>query len=96
MDDIEKIKKEKKEKMMEESDNEEIKREKRNFLTEDARGRLKNFKMAYPEIGEQIESELVEMYKAGRLNDKIDENDIKRILKKAKDETRTDFNIKTR
>lgn len=97
MGDIEDIKQRKREELIEEESETDSESEKRAFLTEDARYRLNSFKMANPELGEEIEEILLQMNESGRIGgSKITEEEMKQILYKYKDDNSVDYDIKRR
>lgn len=66
-----------------------------SILTPEARERLGRVKVAYPEIVKEIENQLVMLASSGRLNQKIDDETLKQILKKMMPEKR-DISIERR
>jgi len=53
----------------------------RQHLTDGARQRLNTVKMSKPEFGEQVEQQVVALAQSGRLGDRIDEEQMKELLK---------------
>jgi len=53
----------------------------RQHLTDGARKRLNTVKMSKPEFGEQVEQQVVALAQSGRLGDRIDEEQMKELLK---------------
>ena len=53
----------------------------RQNLTDGARKRLNTVKMSKPEFGEQVEQQVVALAQSGRLGDRIDEEQMKSLLK---------------
>ena len=53
----------------------------RQHLTDGARKRLNTVKMSKPEAGEQVEQQVVALAQSGRLQDKIDEEQMKELLR---------------
>lgn len=53
----------------------------RAVLTPEARSRLETVKMVRPEIVEDIENQIIQLAITGRIKRKIDDNQIKAILK---------------
>jgi programmed cell death protein 5 len=54
----------------------------RKILTKEARERLGRLKLVKPEIVEQLKIYLVQLYKAGKIKEIIDDEKLKEILKK--------------
>lgn len=67
----------------------------RTVLTPPAKERLSRIKLARPQIGEQIENQLIMLAQSGRLNQKIDDQQLKQLLKRLIPKKR-DINIKRR
>ena len=67
----------------------------RQNLTDGARKRLNTVKMSKPEIGEQIEQQVVRLAQSGRLGDKIDEDQMKNLLQELSPDSKS-FNIRRR
>jgi len=67
----------------------------RQHLTDGARKRLNTVKMSKPEIGEQVEQQVVALAQSGRIQDKIDEDKMKQILKELTPDSKS-FDIKRR
>ena len=67
----------------------------RTVLTPRAKERLSTIKLARPQIGEQIENQLILLAQSGRLNQKIDDQQLKQLLQKLMPKKR-DINIKRR
>ncbi|MDY6776982.1 MAG: DNA-binding protein [Candidatus Nanohaloarchaea archaeon] len=91
-DELEKLKEEKVEGMQSESgeDQEErirkqLKQVASQILTEDARSRLGNVRVADEDLASAIEYQLVQLYKAGQIRGKIDDDQLKELLKKVKE-----------
>ncbi|ERH10790.1 MAG: DNA-binding TFAR19-related protein [halophilic archaeon J07HX64] len=53
----------------------------RQHLTDGARKRLNTVKMSKPEAGEKVEQQVVALAQSGRLQDKIDEDQMKELLR---------------
>jgi programmed cell death protein 5 len=53
----------------------------RQHLTDGARKRLNTVKMSKPEFGEQVEQQVIALAQSGRLGDRIDEEQMKSLLK---------------
>jgi programmed cell death protein 5 len=67
----------------------------RTVLTPRAKERLSTIKLARPQIGEQIENQLIMLTQSGRLNQKIDDHQLKQLLQRLMPKKR-DINIKRR
>ena len=93
-EDLEDIKKKKLQELKSQSQEEQIEEEKkkelekqkkrllRKILTTDARSRLSNLRMAKPQFTERIESQLIQISRTGRIDLPIDDDQLKKILKK--------------
>lgn len=67
----------------------------RSILTTDAKQRLSNIKLSRPQIGEQIENQLIMLAERGRLNNKITDAQLRELLRKIMPKKR-DINIRRR
>ena len=67
----------------------------RKTLEPEARERLNAIKMAKPDYAEQVEQQIIMLARSGRVQGKIDEDQIKKILKELKPDD-NDINIKRR
>ncbi len=67
----------------------------RQFLTDGARKRLNTVRMSKPQFGEQVEQQVLALAQSGRIQGKIDEAQMKRLLKELTPESRR-FDIKRR
>ena len=67
----------------------------RQNLTDGARKRLNTVKMSKPEFGEQVEQQVVALAQSGRLGDRIDEEQMKSLLKELQPDD-DGFNIRRR
>ena len=67
----------------------------RSILTPKAKERLTNIKLARPNICEEIESQLIMLAQSGRLNQKIDDEQLIQLLQRIIPKKR-DINIKRR
>lgn len=67
----------------------------RQYLTDGARKRLNTVKMSKPEHGEQIERQIVALAQSGRVQDQIDENQMKQLLSELTPDSQS-FNIRRR
>ncbi len=109
-DELEKIKKKKLEELQrqqqmqdsigqQKAQEEELEKKKKmmliSILTPKARERLGNIKVARPKIAENIENQLIMLAQSGRLNNKIDDKQLRGLLKKIMPKKR-DINIKRR
>jgi len=54
----------------------------RSVLTSQARERLGTVKIAYPDVAKLVEDQLISLASSGRLDKKIDEDDLRAILRK--------------
>lgn len=52
----------------------------RQLLTPEARDRLNNIKLANPQMGQQLEMQLVQLAQSGRIAVPVDDNMLKNIL----------------
>ncbi|PTD94043.1 DNA-binding protein [archaeon SCG-AAA382B04] len=67
----------------------------KKIMTSEARQRLSNLRMAKPEFVESIEQQLILLAQKGSIQGKIDDDQFKKILKKAQSDSK-DINIKRR
>jgi programmed cell death protein 5 len=67
----------------------------RSILTTDAKQRLSNIKLARPQVGEQIENQLIMLAQSGRLQQKITDAQLRELLRKIMPKKR-DINIRRR
>jgi programmed cell death protein 5 len=67
----------------------------RSILTTNAKQRLSNIKLARPQIGEQIENQLIMLAQSGRLQQKITDAQLRELLRKIMPKKR-DINIRRR
>ncbi|WP_435333922.1 DNA-binding protein [Haloarchaeobius sp. TZWWS8] len=65
----------------------------RQYLTADARQRLNSVKMSKPQFGEQVEQQVVAIARSGRIQGKIDEDQMKDLLRELKPDSKS-FNIR--
>ncbi len=56
-----------------------------NLLTDDARTRLNNIKMANPDFAISIENQLIQLSQSGRLRSKITDDQLKQMLRQIQD-----------
>jgi len=54
----------------------------RQILTPEARDRLATLRMAYPDVVRSVEDQLIALVQAGRINQQVDDNTLKAILRK--------------
>ncbi|WP_138004913.1 DNA-binding protein [Halalkalirubrum salinum] len=67
----------------------------RQHLTDGARQRLNAVQMSKPEFAQQVEQQIVALARSGRLQDRIDEDQMKSLLKELQPESKS-FNIRRR
>ncbi len=67
----------------------------RKVMTPDARERLGNVRIARPELAEKIESQILALAQRGGTEGKIDDQTLKKLLKKLSDQKK-EINIKRR
>jgi programmed cell death protein 5 len=67
----------------------------RQHRTDDARQRLNTVKMSKPQVGEQIEQQIVAIAQSGRIQGKIDDEKMKQLLKELKPDSKS-FNVRRR
>lgn len=65
----------------------------RKILTPDARQRLSNLRTVKPDFAESIEQQLLLLHSRGRVRGKIDDDQLKQMLKKAQS-GKKDINIR--
>ena len=66
----------------------------RRILTPEARERLSRVKLVKPELAQQVELMLVQLYQTGQIRERIDDAKLKRILAQIDARTRREFRIK--
>lgn len=64
------------------------------MLSEGARRRLNSVQMAKPEFGENVEQQLLALIESGRIQDEIDEDTMRSLLKELSEEDNDDYDIK--
>ena len=64
----------------------------RQILTPEARERLGTVRMAYPDVAQAVEEQLIRLAQMGRIDRPIDENTLRQILRKVSPQKR-DINI---
>jgi len=67
----------------------------RQNLTDGARQRLNSVKMSKPQFGEQAEQQIVALAQSGRVQGKIDEKQMKELLRELKPDSKS-FDISRR
>jgi programmed cell death protein 5 len=67
----------------------------KQYLTDGARQRLNTVKMTKPQFAERVEQQLVSLAGSGRLGDRIDEDQMKELLKEMSPDSKS-FDIKRR
>jgi len=67
----------------------------RTILTPKAKERLTNIKLSRPQIAEQIENQLIALAQSGRLNQKINDDQLRQLLARLIPKKR-DINIERR
>jgi len=67
----------------------------RQHLSDGARKRLNTVKMSKPEVGEQVEQQIVALARSGRIQDQIDEEKMKQLLSELTPDSKS-FDIKRR
>jgi len=67
----------------------------KQHLTDGARQRLNAVEMSKPEFAEQVERQVVALAQSGRLQDRIDEDQMKELLSELKPDSKS-FNIRRR
>ena len=67
----------------------------RQYLTDGARQRLNAVQMSKPEFAQQVEQQIVALAQSGRLQDRIDEDQMRSLLKELQPESKK-FNIRRR
>ena len=67
----------------------------RQHLTDGARKRLNSVKMSKPQFGEQVEQQVLAVAQSGRVQGRIDEEQMKELLSELKPDSNS-FNVKRR
>jgi programmed cell death protein 5 len=67
----------------------------KQYLTDGARQRLNAVEMSKPEFAQQVEQQIVALAQSGRLQDRIDEDQMKDLLQELKPESKS-FDIRRR
>ena len=60
----------------------------RQILTEEARQRLANVKLVYPQLAEAVELRLIQLAQQGGIGDKLTDEQLKEILRKIQGQKR--------
>ncbi len=68
----------------------------RSLLTPEARERLGRVRVARPEVAEGVEQQIMMLSQRGMLKGKIDDETLKKLLKKITDNQKVDFTIRRR
>lgn len=64
------------------------------ILTKDAQSRLGNIRTAKPDLASQIELQLVQLHRAGQIQNKITDDQLKQMLKQLQEATGDERDIK--
>lgn len=67
----------------------------RQYLTDGARKRLNSVRMSKPDFADQVEQQLIALAQSGRLGDKIDEEQMKELLRELSPDSQS-YNIRRR
>jgi programmed cell death protein 5 len=67
----------------------------KQYLTDGARQRLNAVQMSKPDFAEQVERQIVALAQSGRIQDRIDEDQMKALLKELKPDSKS-FDIRRR
>jgi programmed cell death protein 5 len=67
----------------------------KQYLTDGARQRLNAVQMSKPEFAEQVERQIVALAQSGRIQDRIDEDQMKALLKELQPDSKS-FDIRRR
>mgnify|MGYP002763245122 CR=1 FL=1 len=67
----------------------------RQHLSDGARKRLNTVKMSKPDVGEKVEQQIIALARSGRVQDEIDEEKMKQLLKELTPDSKS-FDIKRR
>jgi programmed cell death protein 5 len=67
----------------------------KQYLTDGARQRLNAVQMSKPDFAEQVEQQIVALAQSGRIQDRIDEDQMKALLKELKPDSKS-FDIRRR
>lgn len=66
----------------------------RRILEPEARERLSRVKLVRPDLAQQVELILIQLYQAGQIRERIDDARLKKILAQIEARTRREFRIK--
>ena len=65
-----------------------------NLLTDEARTRLNNIKLANPDFATSLENQLIQLSQSGRIRNKITDDQLKTMLRQIQDRSRSkEFHI---
>lgn len=67
----------------------------RQYLTDGARKRLNSVRMSKPDFADQVEQQMIALAQSGRLGDKIDEEQMKELLRELSPDSQS-YNIRRR
>ena len=67
----------------------------KQYLTDGARKRLNAVQMSKPQFAEQVEQQIVALAQSGRIQDRIDEDQMRELLKQLKPDSKS-YNIRRR
>jgi len=67
----------------------------RQYLSDGARRRLNSVKMSKPDLAERVEQQVVALGRSGRLQDQLDEEQMKELLRELKPDSKS-FDISRR
>ena len=67
----------------------------KQYLTDDARQRLNAVEMSKPDFAEKVKQQLTALAQSGRIHDRIDEEQMKGLLKELQPDSKS-FNIRRR
>jgi len=66
----------------------------RQILSPKGRQRLENIRMVKPEFAEQIELQLIQLFRSGRFDGQLSDKQFKKLLAKITKKDKKDFKIK--
>jgi programmed cell death protein 5 len=104
MDDIEEIRRKKREELEKQQEQEQVSMQQeiqkqmvlKQILDPAARERLARIKMANPTYGEQIETVLFQLLQSGRIKEKLSEEGFKQLIRQVFGSKKKDFHIERR